>query len=287
MTAPLRFAYGTNGLADNRLPEAVDLLADLGYDGVALTLDVHHLDPFSPTSDADVQRVAQQLRARGLAVVVETGGRYVLDPRRKHRPTLLDEDPRLRREFLQRAVEIAANLGASVVSFWSGSLPAGTAPATAWARLTEEVAGLLPHAEMHGVRLGFEPEPGMLVDRITGFERLAAELGDPAGLGITLDLGHCLCIEDDPVVDCVRRVAGRLVNVQIEDMRRGVHEHLPFGEGELDVPPVLAALREVGYSGLVGVELPRHSHAGPDLAEASIRFLRSAEERAGATRGVA
>ncbi|MGW4149959.1 sugar phosphate isomerase/epimerase, partial [Streptomyces albogriseolus] len=29
---------------------------------------------------------------------------------------------------------------------------------------------------------------------------------------------------------------------QIEDMRRGVHEHLPFGDGEIDFPPVLAAL---------------------------------------------
>ena len=39
--------------------------------------------------------------------------------------------------------------------------------------------------------------------------------------------------------DCVRRVAEHLVNVQIDDMRRGVHEHLEFGTGEIDFPPVL------------------------------------------------
>ena len=33
----LRFAYNTNGLAHHRLPDAIDLLADLGYDGIALT----------------------------------------------------------------------------------------------------------------------------------------------------------------------------------------------------------------------------------------------------------
>jgi sugar phosphate isomerase/epimerase len=66
------------------------------------------------------------------------------------------------------------------------------------------------------------------------------------------------------------------VNVQIEDMRRGVHEHLEFGEGEIDFPPVLAALAETGYRGLVGVELPRHSHAAPAVAERSMRFLREA-----------
>lgn len=61
-------------------------------------------------------------------------------------------------------------------------------------------------------------------------------------------------------------------------MRRGVHEHLPFGEGEIDFPPVLEALEATGYQGLTVVELPRHSHAGPQLAEESLRFLRAAAE---------
>ncbi len=49
-TTPLRFGYGTNGLADLRLDDALGLLADLGYDGVGLTLDHMHLDPLAPTS---------------------------------------------------------------------------------------------------------------------------------------------------------------------------------------------------------------------------------------------
>lgn len=67
-----------------------------------------------------------------------------------------------------------------------------------------------------------------------------------------------------------------LRHVQIEDMRRGVHEHLPFGDGEIDFPPVLEALAATGYAGLTVVELPRHSHAGPELARSSIDFLRRA-----------
>jgi sugar phosphate isomerase/epimerase len=84
------------------------------------------------------------------------------------------------------------------------------------------------------------------------------------------------------VADCVRRAGPRLVNVQIDDMRRGVHEHLEFGSGEIDFPPVLAALDEVAYRGLVAVELPRHSHAAPDVCRRSLDFLRAAE--AGAAR---
>ena len=52
-----------------------------------------------------------------------------------------------------------------------------------------------------------------------------------------------------------------LVNVQVDDMRRGVHEHLEFGAGEIDFPATLRALADSGYRGLVAVELPRHAHA--------------------------
>ena len=43
----LRFAYNTNGAANHRLDDAIRLIADAGYDGIALTLDHHHLDPFA------------------------------------------------------------------------------------------------------------------------------------------------------------------------------------------------------------------------------------------------
>jgi sugar phosphate isomerase/epimerase len=102
-------------------------------------------------------------------------------------------------------------------------------------------------------------------------------VGGPSRLGLTLDVGHCRCLEPDPEPECVRRAGPWLATVQIDDMRRGVHEHLPFGEGEVDLPGVLAALRGAGYRGLVSVELPRHSHAAPVLAERSLHALRAAE----------
>ena len=57
-------------------------------------------------------------------------------------------------------------------------------------------------------------------------------------------------------------------------MRRGVHEHLLFGTGEIDFPPVLSALNEVGYPGGLHVELSRHSHDGAAAAQQALAFLR-------------
>ncbi len=274
----MRFGYGTNGFANHRLADAVRVLAELGYEGVALTLDHDHLDPFALDLPRRTAEVGALLAEHRMAVVVETGARYVLDPMHKHAPTLLHEDGADRRlELLRRAVDIAADLGAEAVSFWSGTRPRNTVQDVAWRRLVDGCAALATYAEDRGVPLGFEPEPGMLVHDLAGYLKLRAEVGSES-LGLTLDIGHLRCNELMDPAACIAEGAPYLVNVQIDDMRRGVHEHLEFGKGEVDFPSVLAALRNAAYEGLVAVELPRHSHAAPLVARHSIDFLRTAEE---------
>jgi sugar phosphate isomerase/epimerase len=278
-----RFGYGTNGFADHRLDDALAVIADLGYEGVALTLDHHHLDPFLPGLPGRLARLRHRLNQAGFGLVIETGGRYLLDPRRKHQPTLLSGEGAQRRiDLLIQAVRIAAELGAEAMSFWSGAAPPGITVTQAWDRLTAGCEQVLKHAESAGVWLGFEPEPGMFIDTLDRYDELGDRLGFPDLFGLTLDLGHCQCLEPEPVASCVRRAMPRLVNVQIEDMCRGTHAHLEFGQGEIDFPPVLHALSEGGYAGLISVELPRHSHAAPEVAERSLAFLRRAARQNGA-----
>ena len=89
----------------------------------------------------------------------------------------------------------------------------------------------------------------MLVETLADYELLQERLGHPPALGLTLDIGHIVCLEPMSVTECVRRGAPTLAHVHIEDMRRGVHEHLMFGDGELDLDEALAVLTEVGYDG--------------------------------------
>ncbi|MEU6953039.1 sugar phosphate isomerase/epimerase family protein [Streptomyces sp. NPDC045714] len=286
----LHLGYGTNGLTDLRLDDALGLLADLGYEGVGLTLDHMHLDPMAPDLSERTRQVRRRLTSLGLRVTVETGARYVLDPRRKHGPSLLDPDPdarAARTALLVRAVDVAAELGAHAVHCFSGVTPPDTSPDTAWKRLTEALAPVLEAADRSGIPLAIEPEPGHLLATLADFHHLRALLGDPGPLGLTLDIGHCQCLEEEKPLECVKQSAPWLRHVQIEDMRRGVHEHLPFGEGEIDFPPLLAALAASDYRGLTVVELPRHSHAGPELARTSIDFLRDAMTRGTAPQGAA
>ncbi len=273
-----RFVYNTNGFAFHRLDDALRLLAAQGWAGVALTPDVHHLDPLRSTP-AEVQAVASLLRSLRLEVVIETGARFVLDPARKHRPTLLDEPPEAARRlaFLERCVEQAVALGAPVVTTWSGRAPEGLPAGVAFARLVEGLRAAAAHAGARGLRLGFEPEPGMLVERAADWPRVRDAVAHPA-LGLALDVGHCLALREDPPEAWIRRFAADLVVVQLDDHRAGTHEHLMFGEGDLDLPAVARALHEVGYAGPLEVELSRHSATAPEASAASLAALRRAFE---------
>lgn len=284
-TPGIRFGYGTNGFGSHRLDDALAVIAGLGYDGVALTVDHPHLDPFAPNLSARTIAAGQRLAELDLAVVIETGARYVLDPWRKHEPNLVSDTGRERRvDLLCRAVRIGSELGAEAVSFWSGTLPDGVSADEGWRRLTAGVAAVLEEADRRGVLCAFEPEPGMFVDTVAGVLELRKRLGDPDGLRVTLDVGHVVANEAGTVADCVHQAGDLLANVQLDDMVEGVHEHLEFGEGEVDLPAALGALLDAGYDGLAAVELPRHGHAAPAVARRSLDALRAAQAEALARR---
>src|SRR6185369_5162884 len=150
---------------------------------------------------------------------------------------------------------------------------------------------VLEEADRRQVTLAFEPEPGMLIDTLDRYDELFEKLGykgvDTSRLGLTIDIGHLHCQGELTIPEKIRAAKDRLVNVHIEDMRSGVHEHLMFGDGEIDFPPVIAALAEIGYDGLLSVELSRHSHEGPVAARRAYNYLRPLiESAAGAQRKI-
>lgn len=267
--------YNTNGLAHHELLDAVRLLADIGYRGVAITIDHGLLSPRDEAWREQLVQLRRRLQQLNMRSVIETGARFLLDPREKHEPTLLSSDPdaRTRRvQFYRHAIRCAAELESDCVSLWSGVLREQIPYHQAFSRLADGLGEVLDDAAQHGVTIGFEPEPGMLIDSMARFGELLGRVGDR--LRLTLDVGHLQCQGETPIAEAIRTWATCLVNVHLEDMRAGVHEHLMFGQGEIEFAPVLRTLAEMGYEGGVYVELSRHSHEGPNAARQAMDFLR-------------
>jgi L-ribulose-5-phosphate 3-epimerase len=268
----MRLGYNTNGLAHHSLPAAIDLLAGLGYKSVAITIDHAALNPYCKSLEHCVHQTQTSLNAHGMKSVIETGCRYLLDPQHKHEPTLVSKDASKRIDFLRHAIDIAFSIESDCVSLWAGRLPEGTNRQEGFNRLAENLQTVLNHAALEQVTIAFEPEPGMLIDTMASFEELLKLVDSPL-LRLTLDVGHLHCLGETPIAPVIHQWKDRIANIHIEDMRAGVHEHLMFGEGEIDFPPIVAAFAEVGYDGPIHVELSRHSHVGPDIAKRSYDYL--------------
>jgi sugar phosphate isomerase/epimerase len=119
--------------------------------------------------------------------VIETGARFLLDPRRKHEPTLLavDAEGRQKRiKFLKLAIDLAAACRAEAVSLWAGVPRPEVLPEQARLFLREGLKQVLDYAQKKHVIIALEPEPGMLIATVDDFKQLKLEF--PA-LKIALD----------------------------------------------------------------------------------------------------
>ncbi len=276
----MQIGFNTNGLQSHRLLDALHLLADHGYRAVALTLDTMHLDPLTATAAA-IDECARLLDRLGLGVVIETGARFALDPARKHEPTLMTDDPdgvARRVDFYRRCAEIGAALGAQVVSFWAGTdhRPGPTSQV----RLDDGVTAACEAIRGAGLVPALEPEPGMALETVTEYRTLTERLDPRLGAevpALVLDIGHLYVTGEGEPGEVIPGIADRLVQVHLEDMRRGVHEHLPPGEGDVDFAAVRRALTASGYSGPVCFELSRSSHVAPTMLERCLKAWRLAE----------
>jgi L-ribulose-5-phosphate 3-epimerase len=279
----MRLGFSTNSIGDLDPLEAVPLLRDLGYASLAITLDHHTLDPFAADLPSRITRWRTALAASGMACVVETGARHLLDPLVKHEPTLVSSDPAARTyrvEFTRRAIDVAAELGAECVSLWSGIVRDAAPADTVWTRLADGLAAILDHAGHSSMTVAFEPEPGMFIDTLARTKRLFDRLGRPAPLRLTVDIGHLECMGEWPFAGHLAAWHGLVANVHVDDMLACRHEHLPLGSGDVDVAAAVAALAATGYRGGLHVELPRQSHAWLETAGQSAAVLARLVRRA-------
>jgi len=273
----MRIGYNTNGLTGHLWEQALELMHEIGYRSVAITVDHHCLDPYSSNLPRELARMRRLLEYYEMVSCVETGARFLLNPRHKHEPTLVSptiDERETRIDFLKRCVDIAKELGSEAVSFWAGILRDRTPRTRALERLADGVQEVIDYAEPLGVRLAFEPEPGMLVQTFDDYQELLTRV-DNAPLGLCVDIGHVHCLEPKPISEYLVEWKNRIFTIHIEDMHRGVHDHLRFGQGSIEFSAVIRTLKELDYRGGLNVELSRHSHVAPEVLAESFAFLNS------------
>ncbi|WP_127502464.1 metabolite traffic protein EboE [Actinoplanes solisilvae] len=174
------------------------------------------------------RRLRQELDARGLEVVTLNGFPYEAfqAPVVKHAVYYPDWTSRDRLDYTLGLARILVDLMPDTASYGSiSTLP--LAWRTPWdvsradaarRHLDELTRGLDAIAGETGrlIRVGFEPEPGCLIENTTQAARLLAGT-DPRYLGVCLDLAHLACAWENPAeaLDRLRTAGVPVVKTQV------------------------------------------------------------------------
>jgi len=253
--APLLFA--------GRVDRAIGAAADLGYDGVELSLRA--------AEEVDAGWLSEELDRRGLALSALGSGRAFLEDGL----SFSDPDRRVRREAVARLgghIALAARFGAVVIlGLLRGSRPPASDPdgAATRRRLVECTLECATEARARGV--------GLVVEAInryeTSFLNTAAQtlefledVGDES-VGVLLDVFH-MNIEEVRIGDAIREAGPRLGYFHVVDSNRRAP-----GAGHVDYVEVREALRDAEYGGWFSAEVLPH----PDdlaAARAAVEFVR-------------
>ena len=275
-----KLAFASNAMKRYSLDEAIDLVADAGYQGIEILLDTPHAFP-PDVSDDDISRWREKLDQRGLEVS-NCNAFMLYGIEGCHRPSWCEVDPErraLRVEHTRRCLHLAAKLGAPTISTEPGGpIDEGVTREQAADWFEQGLRSVLPDAEAAGVRLCIEPEPGLLIETAGQYEDFMRrfEGDETAGrwLGLNFDVGHFYCVGEDPAANA-ERFKGRIHHIQIEDIAADrVHFHLVPGDGAIDFDAFFAALRGAGYEGgWITVELYTFEHKAVEVAKRARDFL--------------
>jgi sugar phosphate isomerase/epimerase len=244
----MKIAYGTYGMPEVPIWEALPRLAEMGYEAVEIC--VVERWPTAPhrLSGAGRKRLRGYLEELGLelpALIVFLN--LLASPGEE-----LDRQGRLFREVCALARDlapaappvIASGLGSCPLE-WEEALPLAVERASSFG---EMAAG-------EGCRLAIEPHVGALLDRPERVVALMERVHSPS-LGINFDISH-FAVAGYPRAETIRTLAPYAIHTHVKDGRMvdGKVQFLLPGEGDFDYAAYFREMAEAGWTGCITVEV--------------------------------
>jgi sugar phosphate isomerase/epimerase len=241
------------------LNEVIERTAALGYEGIEVAWFAPHPTVDDLQSDDQREAYLDAFRSRGLelaGVVANFDGAESF---------LTAESNASYLEALERQLVLCKQLGIDLLRLDIPDAPQVMTSLdydTAYGRLVTTWEEAARRGEAHGVRVGWEFEPGTPFNRPSEIFRIADDVTHP-WFGIIYDttqahncaLGLGQVGEPETLpggqLEFLRRLSGRITHVHLIDSNGTLYDdrfsrHIPFGEGQVDWDSVIPALLEAG-----------------------------------------
>ncbi len=255
----------------------LDLMDFVDYAAAQDLAGVELLDMFWHDAEREIPQVKRRIAEAGLEVAVYSISNNFIQPEAGARARELAS--------LKRGVDIALELETDLLRVFSGNSLAGVTQQEGEAWILEGLSAGAAYAESRGVTLALENH-GRFAGRSDQVRAIIEQVGSPA-LRVNFDSGNFLPVGQGPV-EAARELADWIVLVHLKDIRKAGDKEAShvfrdpsgqlltgavIGDGLVDLPAVMAVLREAGYAGWLslefeGAEEPLHVGVPRSLAAA-------------------
>lgn len=251
----MKLAYSSNGFKRFDILKTIDILADIGYEGIEILQDIPHAFP-QETDDEKLDAILDKLAERNLEIsnmnAFMTYG--FIDNWHPSFVELEESERRRRIDYTYDCIDMAVKLGAKTISTQPGGPMEGIERDWANKVFIEAMEELADYAEKKGITILVEPEPDLTIETSDQFIEFKKAVPSDA-IALNFDIGHFFCVNEDPI-RLVDKLLPYTKHYHLEDIAESrVHEHLIPGTGAIDIPGVLKQIKSTGYEGYITIEL--------------------------------
>ncbi len=250
---PNPVGYATISWPEKDLDQALKTTSALGFKGVQMLGWVR--DSYAGSKEEDLKK---QLRDLKLQPVALSSSKVKLDPE-----NVTDESAELR-----SYAEFQKRLGGKYLQVTDKGKPGKTYTADVIKSLADRMNALGKIAQNNGLQLGYHPHFNTLGETREGMGRIL-DATDPKYVKLIADVAHMTLGGADPA-EVIRTYHQRLIFCHFKDLRQDIAEQArhnrdsvrkskyhfcEIGQGVVNFPAILNALRAVNFRGWIIVEL--------------------------------
>lgn len=245
----MKLAYSTWGMPTVPADVSIPYLAQLGFDGIELTVIPGYTTDLSILTSRQRQQIQQLLHQHQLTLSAVSAHTSLMDPE----PKLHLANMERLKAAIYLAVELQTGSSRPVVNTTPGGRP------DQWSvdkqQLVDRLGELIDYATEFQVIIALEPHIGVMIETPQQICELIETVNSPY-LRANFDISH-FEILGLPMSETIPLMVPKTAHTHVKD-QRGLHPNFEFlipGEGDFDYVAYLQTMSEYGYQGFITVEV--------------------------------
>ena len=252
----MKKGFSTNAFTKFSLSETIEIISDVGYEGLEIVADVPHA--FLPLTNEKLKQIKHDLENRKLLVSninanTVLGWNLEKGEDEKFEPSLSNKNETLRKwrvEYTKNSIEMAAELSAPSVCITSGIKNAESIE-NEMAQMNKSLLEVLEFAEKKNISICMEYEPGLLIEKSD----------------------DVVAVLNENFSKVIHKFKDKIFHTHISDCKNSIHYHLIPGYGEIGFEEIYSNLKEINYDGFLTAELYTYAEKPREAASETFIFL--------------